>query len=275
MLASQGAPDGTAVLALTQTSGRGSRGRRWSSPPGNLALSVLLRIDEPAARAGEWPLLAAVALADVLLPMLPEPELLSLKWPNDVLLRGRKLAGILIEAAPDPESLRTLAIGIGANLRTAPVLPDRPAAALSELGVPPEPEPFARDLLGAWWRRRAERDRAGFAPIRAAWLARAHPLGTRLSIRLGAEQIEGTFAGLTDSGFLQLRTATGIRTLSAGEVLLRYASISMTVDGPQRRATSSNAGSAIATQPSVGPKSGRATCRKTALPLPGMTGESL
>ncbi|HKM61547.1 MAG TPA: biotin--[acetyl-CoA-carboxylase] ligase [Acidisphaera sp.] len=219
-LAAKGAPDGTAVLALTQTRGRGSRGRAWSSPPGNLALSVLLRPDEPAATAAEWPLLVAIALSDVLIPRLPDPGLLSLKWPNDVLLRGRKLAGILIDATTDEGRLRTLAIGVGANLSTAPDLPDRPTAAVSEVAPPPAPEDVARALLDAMWRRRAERGRNGFAPIRAAWLSRAHPVGTPLVVQFADERLEGRFAGLTDAGLLQLQTAAGMRTLSAGEVLL-------------------------------------------------------
>ena len=219
-LASEGAADGTAVLALTQTKGRGSRGRKWSSPQGNLALSVLLRPDEPAATAGEWPLLAAVALSDVLTPTLPDAGQLTLKWPNDVLLCGRKLAGILIEAATEDGWLRVLSLGIGVNLRTAPDLADRPTAALAEVATPPSPEALARDLLDALWRRRDERARNGFAPIRAAWLARAHPIGTRLAVQFAGERLDGVFAGLTEAGLLQLRTPEGMRTLSAGEVLL-------------------------------------------------------
>lgn len=223
--AADGAPHGTAVLALQQTEGRGSRGRAWASPPGNLSLSVLLRPDESAGRAGEWPLMVAVALSDALLPLLPSPAMLALKWPNDVMLRGRKLAGILIETTPDAAGrLASVILGIGVNLAVAPDVPGRLSAALAEVTHAPPPADFARALLAALETRMAQRARDGFAPVRADWLARAHPLGTRLAVTLsaGADPIAGGFAGLDADGTLLLDTAEGQRRIAAGDVALAH-----------------------------------------------------
>ena len=102
-LAREGEPEGVAVLAERQTAGRGSRGRTWESPPGSLCLSVLLRPRrDPASASGQWALLAALALHDALAPHAP-PGALSLKWPNDVLVAGRKAGGILLDAAAGTE----------------------------------------------------------------------------------------------------------------------------------------------------------------------------
>ncbi len=221
-LAEAGEPEGAAVLALQQTSGRGSRGRGWQSPLGNLSLSLLLRPEGQAASLGCWPLLTGVAVADTVRPLLPEPAALTLKWPNDVLLRGRKLAGILIDAALDPDgAVKWLIVGIGANLAVAPELPDRPTASLADEGIsPPPPEPFGRALLAEFGRWREVLGRDGFGAIRAAWLARGHPVGTALRVTFGDTRLDGEFAGLSDEGHLLLRTGAGLRTLGTGEVLL-------------------------------------------------------
>ena len=215
-LAAAGEPAGLAVLAQRQTAGRGSRGRAWTSPPRALALSVLLRPTGPASHAGQWALLAAVALADALTHHAPGIEL-SLKWPNDVLLGGRKLGGILIDSAATPGGgLLWLVIGFGANLGDAPDVPDRVAAGL---GVAAPSAEVAATLLGRLdhWRRVVLLN--GFGPIRMAWLARAHPPGTHLRLRAGAAEIGGQFAGLGDDGALLLRTGGRVHAFSTGEIL--------------------------------------------------------
>ena len=216
--AEAGAAAGLAVLAHVQTKGRGSRGRNWNSPSGNCYLSVLLRPAGRLTQAGVWPLVASLAVADALVPWLPDPSRLTLKWPNDVLLGGNKICGILLDLAADPDGgLRWLVIGCGINLATAPDLPDRTAACLRDEGVdPPEPAVFARALLAAlghWPDQPAE-------TLHAAWLARAHPIGTALNVRYAGQDLTGTFAGLSVEGHLLLRTETSIRAISSGEVLL-------------------------------------------------------
>jgi BirA family biotin operon repressor/biotin-[acetyl-CoA-carboxylase] ligase len=220
-LAEAGEPEGYAVLAGRQTQGRGSRGREWSSPAGNLSLSVLLRPRERAAAAGQWSLLAGVALAEAFADVLPEPSGLSLKWPNDVLLDGRKLAGILIECAASGEALEWLTIGMGANLASAPDLADRIAACIADVTLPPSPAEFARAVLDRidHWRR--VRLLEGFAPIRAAWLGRAQPPGSEISLRVNGATLGGLFAGLGDDGSLLLQSNGRVRAFGTGEVLLR------------------------------------------------------
>lgn len=206
------------MLALEQTAGRGSRGRSWSSSPGSLSLSVLLRPDAPAAGVAQWPLLAGVAMAEALARFLPEASAPMLKWPNDLLLGGRKLGGILVESAADRRGcIDWLVIGFGANLAEAP--PGVPAAALAEAASPPSPEQAAAailDCLGRWY---GVWSRDGFAPVRAAWFERAPAIGTMVRLKLPDREIEGGFAGLAEDGALLLQTADGLRGYSTGEIL--------------------------------------------------------
>ena len=218
--AAAGEPEGLAVLALRQTKGRGSRGRSWSSAPGSLSLSVLLRPVAPAGAAGEWALLAGVAMADGLARFLPDASGLALKWPNDILLHGRKLAGILIDSsAGEGGRLDWLVIGFGANLAKAPQLLERAAAALAEAGRAPPPELAARSVLDRLDHWRGVRLREGFAAVRAAWLRRSQPMGSRLRLRLHEGVADGCFAGLSEEGALLLQTAAGVRAYATGEVL--------------------------------------------------------
>jgi BirA family biotin operon repressor/biotin-[acetyl-CoA-carboxylase] ligase len=227
--AREGEADGFAVLALRQTAGRGSRGRTWQSAEGNLNLSVLLRPGGPAAEAGAWSLLAGVALIEALAAVWPGPQQqeaprdlgLSLKWPNDVLLRGRKIAGILLDSSATPEgTLAWLVIGLGANLAEAPRVFGRGTASLGEAGPAPWPGVAAKavlERLAAWRRVRQEQ---GVAAIREAWLRHAHPLGSRMRLTGAAILVGGRFAGLTDQGHLLLETGGELRSFAAGEVSL-------------------------------------------------------
>ncbi|GBQ29108.1 biotin--[acetyl-CoA-carboxylase] ligase [Gluconacetobacter azotocaptans] len=211
---------GLGVLARRQVRGRGSRGRDWQDPGGNLAFSVLLRPEgEGTWPAGLWPFIASLAFYDALAPWIPDPACLRLKWPNDVLLDGRKAAGILIESGGD-SARRWVVIGFGANLRAAPPIPGRDLACVAEYGPPPAPEIVAQGICDGLDRWMAVCAGAGFAPIRQAWLERAHPLGTRLVVRGESGQVEGSFEGLDAQGMLLLRCADGTRRISAGEILL-------------------------------------------------------
>jgi len=221
-LAEAGEPEGLAVLALRQTAGRGSRGRNWESPTGNMYLSALLRPPGMLAEASRWALLVAVALADAIALLLPDPSLLALKWPNDVLLDGRKVAGILLDAAGKAGgAIDWLVIGCGINLTQAPAVPGRRTACIAELAEPPAPEAMARLLLDRLAHWRAVRAREGFAPVRAAWLARAQPVGTRVQLSYNGRLLGGTFAGLADDGSLLLSTGEGVAAFATGEILLQ------------------------------------------------------
>lgn len=205
-LAQAGEPARLATLAARQTHARGSRGRDWTTLPGNLALSVLLRPAGPATDAGHWALLAAVAMAE----SLPDPNL-ALKWPNDVMLDGMKLGGILIDTALDAAGrLDWLVIGFGANLGAAPD---------GRASLQGDPADIAATLLSRLdhWDRIRLTD--GFAPIRRAWLDRGPPPGTHLTLRIGPHTIGGAFAGLDDDGALLLLAGGRVRAFPTGEIL--------------------------------------------------------
>ncbi len=216
--AAAGAADGYAILAREQTAGRGSRGRGWVSVAGNLHLSVLLREAAAMAEAGGYALLAGLALIEALDPLRPAAATLTLKWPNDVLCDGRKLAGVLIETAADAAGhLGWLVLGFGANLRLAPDLPDRPSIALGTAAAPEQVAAAVIERVAHW---RARRRREGWPAVQAAWSARAHPPGTPLVVAAAGERVSGAFAGLAADGTLLLATPGGTRRFSAGEVLL-------------------------------------------------------
>jgi len=215
MLASAGEPDRLAVLAARQTHGRGSRGRTWQTLPGNLALSVLLRPASPAAQAGQWALLAAVALAEAIEAVSPGTAA-RVKWPNDVMLGDAKAGGILIDTALDAAGwLDWLVLGFGANLAAAPDVP-QPVAVVAGR---PDPARVTESLLARLdhWDRVRLLD--GFAPVRRAWLDRGPAPGSTMRVRWGSTDLGGTFAGLGENGALLLQSGGRVRALPTGEVL--------------------------------------------------------
>ncbi|MBE7729455.1 biotin--[acetyl-CoA-carboxylase] ligase [Komagataeibacter sp. FXV3] len=212
--------DGVAILALEQTAGRGSRGRAWCDPGGNLALSVMLVGQGAAVPVGLWPFIAGLALHDAVAAYVPAGHALELKWPNDLLLDGCKMAGILIESGIGA-GVSWQVIGIGANLLGRPDIAGRTLACLADCrdDVPAAPEVAHRLLhhLGLWLSRY---EAHGFSTIRTAWLERGHAIGTPIRVTAGNQQFTGTFAGLEDDGILLLRTPDGVRRVVTGEVLL-------------------------------------------------------
>lgn len=207
------------IQARRQSAGRGRRGRVWRSGEGNLLCSLLLRPECAPAEAARLSFVAAVSLADALAPFVSGLPL-SLKWPNDALLDGRKVAGILLESESAPDGgIAWLAIGIGVNLAEHPDDPAIIATSLAAEGLAvPTPERMLEALAGAmahWlsvWRVE------GFAPVRQAWLARAARLGERVGVQAGAEQLSGVFTTLDDEGCLVLNCSDGVRRVSAGDV---------------------------------------------------------
>ncbi len=219
--AEAGEAAGLAVMARRQTQGRGSRGRAWSTPTGNLAISMLLRPRLPMREAAAMSLLSGLALAEAVAEILPPGPALALKWPNDVLLAGNKLAGILLESHGDGQGGTAWVIpGIGVNLAHAPILPDRVAACLADHMPAPSPEAFAPRLLDRLAHWCAVLEAEGFAPVREAWLARAQTRGSPMSLKLGADVLSGTFAGLDADGSLLMEANGAVRSFTTGEVLL-------------------------------------------------------
>lgn len=216
-LADMGAAEGTVVWAREQTGGRGRRGRRWASPPGNLYTSTILRPDCPAPRAAELGFVAALAVADI----VPAGRSVRLKWPNDVLVDGGKVAGILPESSIGRDGkAEHVVMGIGVNVGLAPRLPEMryPAAVLGGTV-----EAALEKLAAALAKRLGQWRRDGFEAIRSDWLAKAGPIGLDVDVKLGEDLVRGRFAGLDDDGALLLDTPAGRRKIVAGELLGRAA----------------------------------------------------
>lgn len=216
-LAERGAPEGTVVWAREQTGGRGRRGRHWASPAGNLYTSTVLRPACLAPHAAELGFVAALAVSDV----VPGGRETRLKWPNDVMVDGGKVAGILLESSIGKGGLVEYVVaGIGINVGFAPQLPEMryPGAALGG-SVETSLECLTRGLA----QRLADWRQHGFEAVRSAWLAKAGPLGAVVDVRLGEELVQGRFAGLDPEGALLLDTAGGPRRIVSGELLGRAA----------------------------------------------------
>jgi BirA family transcriptional regulator, biotin operon repressor / biotin---[acetyl-CoA-carboxylase] ligase len=217
--AREGAAEGLLVWAREQLAGRGRRGRSFSSPPGNLYLSVLLRPERPAVEAAQLSFAAALAVGEAAVALLPEPARLRYKWPNDVLIDGRKLSGVLLESQASSEGrLDWLVIGMGVNLASHPDGLEFPAISLKAAGAAVTVEGLlvaVAERFLFWyehWRL------AGFASLRDPWLARAQGLGGEIRVRLQAGELLGRFAGLDEEGALLFEDAAGRRRIAAGDI---------------------------------------------------------
>lgn len=223
-LAEAGAEDGTLVWARCQTGGYGRQGRAWSSASGNLFLSLVVRPDCPLSTAAQFSFVAAVALGDAIGSVASPLIEVTYKWPNDVLLNGRKAAGILLESkAGANQKLEWLVIGVGANISSFPSETRLPATSLHFEGCPPSVsavdllEAFARHMMS--WINIWLDD--GFAPVRQAWLRHAQGLKEQIEVRLPQETLLGTFTDLDPSGTLVLTLPDGSeRRIAAGDVYL-------------------------------------------------------
>ena len=212
MLADGAAAEGDWLVARAQDAGRGRQGRSWQSLDGNFFGStlILVRPDDPPPPI--LSLAAGVALIDAIDLVAPARPLV-LKWPNDLMLGGGKLAGILLERNGE-----RIVAGFGVNLAVAPDVPRRETASLDRVT---EPTSFAPLLAGSM-ARQVERWRNGLTDaIRADWLSRAHPVGALLTVHASAQQtISGTFDGIEPDGALRLDTDTGVQIIRAGDVAL-------------------------------------------------------
>lgn len=212
------------ILALNQTAARGRRGRSWKNPKGNLAATLVFRPGGPPDQSALRSFVAALALFDACVAVTGRSEGFSLKWPNDVLLNGGKLAGILLESVGQGRDVSSLSIGIGVNLAQAPgadmVEPGavRPVSLLSETGAMVEPEEFLTHLAAAFARFEDQFVTFGFEPIRTAWLARAARLGQVITARTANSETTGTFETIDAAGNLVLNTAKGRVNIPAADV---------------------------------------------------------
>lgn len=210
----------TWIMARRQTAARGRQGRAWQNPEGNLAATLLMRPLGGPADAALRSFMAANALFETLALHVDRTKL-AVKWPNDVLLSGGKVAGILLESMGTAQGLDWLAIGVGVNLA---VVPDGvqdaafPPTALSEHGDAVSPEAFLEELAANYATEEAIFAELGFARIREDWLKRAARLGEVITARTSREEITGTFESIDEAGNLILRTPKGAQVIAAADV---------------------------------------------------------
>lgn len=208
------------IIAKSQTSGRGRRSRAWQSGAGNLLCTLLLNPGAAPAEAAKLSFLSAICVGETLDYFTGAPSRIQYKWPNDVLLDGRKVAGILLEAVTGGGVMAWLSIGIGINLAQHPEGVPQPATSLHAAGLEaPSPDAALEILAGRfdYWLNLWRKD--GFPPVKAAWLARAARMGEAIEVRLDKQTLTGIFSALDDSGALVLSLADKTaRLISAGDV---------------------------------------------------------
>jgi BirA family transcriptional regulator, biotin operon repressor / biotin---[acetyl-CoA-carboxylase] ligase len=223
--AESGAGEGELVVAESQSQGRGRLGRRWESPPfANLYVSILLRPKLSPAHVAQITLMAAVALAEVVEGFVPEKP--AIKWPNDILLGGKKLAGILTEAACSAERVEYVVLGIGVNLNYAcSAMPEeirrRATSVLEAAGRPVQRESFLRRLIQGVERCYGELEQAGFDALAARWEGYFAWRGRRVRVELLDQVTTGTAQGIDRDGALVIVDDGGIaHRILAGDVIL-------------------------------------------------------
>jgi BirA family transcriptional regulator, biotin operon repressor / biotin---[acetyl-CoA-carboxylase] ligase len=240
-------PEGTVIQSLSQAKGRGRQGREWHSPIGNLYMSVLLRPECEAAKAGQMSFVAGIAVSAAIDSFIEKGHIKTLKWPNDVMIDGKKCAGILIESSLSPplppgegwgegtvgtggqaltqpspggrglSMVDILIVGIGVNI----LAPPEGAIGLGQIsGGRPVPVHVFRDkvleqLESAYlqWKRQ------GFSPIRTRWLKQAHAMGETITARFAREEAQGLFKGIDEKGALLLEVAGQIKSIAAAEII--------------------------------------------------------
>lgn len=212
------------IVAAEQSGGRGRHGRIWSSPKGGAYATRLLVTEVPLPTLVGLPLVAGLAVHHVVSANIPDvtAQNVVLKWPNDVLVDGEKISGILIETVALTPGKVAVAIGIGQNVLTTPQGTDTPATSYAQLGA----KFGVEDVLEATFVQLAAQlslwdEGRGFAAIRRNWQERGMEIGARTKVRLPKGQIEGTYAGLDTSGGLRLQLDSGkIQNIHTGEIII-------------------------------------------------------
>ncbi|MDG1431313.1 MAG: biotin--[acetyl-CoA-carboxylase] ligase [Paracoccaceae bacterium] len=212
------------ILGLKQTAGRGRRGRDWKATAGNFTATLVMRPSETPDQVALRSFVAALALFDALDAATGRTDWLSLKWPNDVLLKGGKVAGILLESAGLGQGVGHIAIGIGVNLVEAPPRAKlestamQPVSVLAETGVRIRPEDFLELLAAAYARHEDTFQTLGFGPLRNLWLSRAAKIGEVITARTMRDEVTGTFETVDAQGNLVLKTAKARETIPAADI---------------------------------------------------------
>lgn len=218
--AAAGAPEGTVIRALRQEAGRGRRGRGWDSPPGNVYSSSILRPSVPPVEAAQLSLVAALAISDMVTPLIDASRRVTIKWPNDVLVDDAKISGILLESAAGEGGLSShVVVGVGINVASAPPATRYGATCLEVLGSMATTNAVFAAYVGALAERYGQWRDGGFAATRVEWLRRAAWLDRDIEVSLGDTVLRGRFADLDEQGALLLQTADGgVRRITAGDI---------------------------------------------------------
>jgi BirA family biotin operon repressor/biotin-[acetyl-CoA-carboxylase] ligase len=222
-LAGGGASHGAVIWSKRQTAGRGRMGRDWVSAEGNLFATVLLSPSSPLAQCAQLSFVAALAVADTLDGIVPDSTLVRCKWPNDVLVAGKKIAGILLESFTTKELIserQWIAVGIGINVDSHPEHVLFPATSLREVGVELISAKIVLSrLIHNFVARYDQWEASGFAPLRKAWQAKAYQINQPVEVIVGEDRLSGTFAGIDDEGQLLLKTdKKHTQSIIAGDV---------------------------------------------------------
>ncbi|WP_109576397.1 biotin--[acetyl-CoA-carboxylase] ligase [Aminobacter sp. AP02] len=232
--AMQGDPGKLWIVSKKQESGRGRRGRAWATPEGNLAATLLKVLDHDLHFAATLGFVAGLALADALDAVAPNARFsvgvdggsgqgvkrFELKWPNDVLASGAKLAGILLESTLLGQGRLAIAIGIGVNVVAHPTDVPYPATSLASLGAGVDAETLFLALSDAWSENeRVWAEGRGLAGIRKRWLARAAGLGSEVAVRIEGSVVRGVFETIDEDCRFVIREAKGETVkIAAGDV---------------------------------------------------------
>jgi len=220
--------EGLMVWAATQTAGRGRAGRVWTSPRGNVYVSIIIEAPDDPARMPDIGFVAAISVRESIVELprhnAGEPRV-SCKWPNDVLIDGEKVAGILPEVAHDDTGRAWVVLGIGINLNAVELNPGAyPPTALSLHGIDTTPAHVLTVLTRSLHKWLSHWRSDGFPAIRTKWMECGPEMGANVAVGLPEGAVSGAFAGLDDDGALLLETRKGKRRIVAGDVLFGDAS---------------------------------------------------
>lgn len=207
--------EGHWLVADRQTQGKGRQGRDWRDGSGNFMGSTVVQLSGRETGTATLALVAGITVYETVLPRLNMPGELRLKWPNDLMLSGAKLAGILLEREGN-----AVVVGIGVNLANAPRIPGRATISLGQFGPAPDRDSFAADLAANFDRELGRWRQYGLEPLLARWRAASFPEGTPMTVH-GPDggTISGSYAGLSPEGALRLRLADGAQhVIHAGDV---------------------------------------------------------
>ena len=215
----------TWILTELQTSGKGRRGRTWLMPKGNFAATLVLKPQSSLRVAALRSFVASIALRAAFVVHCASSEKFKLKWPNDVLLSGGKVAGILLESIGKGPIVDSLLIGIGANLVSAPEIDEldfsysgSPVSIKQTLGLDISPVEFLTTLANQFKLYDDQIQSSGFHAIRTEWLSHAAKLNQTVIARFGSSEVKGIFEKIDDDGSLILKTSTGLKKIAAADV---------------------------------------------------------